>query len=60
MSHSEDFVLEKARTEANYNTAITCIQLGDISKEDIAYATNLPLIIIEELYRKYKPSEPND
>lgn len=56
MSHSEDITLEKARDEANYNTAIMCIQLGGISKADIAYATNLPLTTIEELYRKHKPT----
>ncbi len=44
---------EEAKIEANYRTAIRCIQMGGISKSDIAYATNLPLITIEELYRKH-------
>lgn len=56
MNQIADKTLEKAKIEANYRTAITCIQLGGISKEDIAYATNLPLITIEELWRKHKSS----
>lgn len=54
MSQSAIKSLEEAKREANYRTAIMCIQLGGISKEDIAYATDLPLITIEDLYRKHR------
>lgn len=47
--------LDEARAEANLSTAIKCIELGGISKQDIAYATDLPLSTIEELYRKHRP-----
>lgn len=59
MSQSAIKSIEEAKREANYRTAIMCIQLGGISKEDIAYATNLPLITIEDLYRKHNPDTPN-
>lgn len=54
MSQSVIKSIEEAKREANYRTAIMCIQLGGISKEDIAYATDLPLITIEDLYRKHR------
>lgn len=54
MSQSAIKSIEEAKREANYSTAIMCIQLGGISKEDIAYATDLPLITIEDLYRKHR------
>lgn len=59
MSQSAIKPVEEAKREANYRTAIMCIQLGGISKEDIAYATDLPLITIEELYRKHNPDIPD-
>ncbi len=51
--------LEEAKIEANYRTAIACIKLGDISRQEIAYATNLPLNTIDELFREYAPTKPN-
>lgn len=58
MNRSSVKSAEEAKIEANYRTAIRCIQLGGISKSDIAYATNLPLITIEELYRKHSHNAP--
>lgn len=55
MSQSVTKPLDEARAEANLRTAIKCIELGGISKQDIAYATDLPLSTIEELCRKHCP-----
>lgn len=57
MNQTGTNTLETARTDANLRTAIACIKLGGISKQDIAYATNLPLITIEDLFRKHSLAE---
>ncbi|MCM1167418.1 MAG: hypothetical protein NC299_16815 [Lachnospiraceae bacterium] len=59
MNQTKTNIPETAKAEANLRTAIACIKLGGISKQDIAYATDIPLITIEELFRKHSPEKPS-